>query len=116
MVAHKNSWRVQLEQLSLDELMQIRERTDRLIGEMLVSEKKAIEEKLWAIERYEARMVARSETYEQRQKLKSRRVPPKYRDPESGMTWAGRGQMPRWMATLVAQGAKPEQFLIPDGD
>lgn len=113
MVVHKNSWRMQLEQLRLDELMEIRERADRLIGEKLVSEKKALQEKLWAIERYEARMVENPQT-ERRQKSKTKRVAPKYRDPETGMTWAGRGQMPRWMTRLVAQGAKPEQFLIAD--
>ncbi|PEH40471.1 histone [Burkholderia gladioli] len=25
-------------------------------------------------------------------------VPPKYRDPNSGLTWSGRGKPPRWIA------------------
>jgi DNA-binding protein H-NS len=25
-------------------------------------------------------------------------VPPKYRDPDSGVTWSGRGKPPRWIA------------------
>ena len=113
MVVHKNLSRMQFEQLGLDELIQIRDRAERLIGEKLVSEKKALQEKLRAIERYEARTVELTPT-ERRQKPKSKQVAPKYRDPESGLTWAGRGQMPRWMAKRVAQGAKREQFLIAD--
>jgi DNA-binding protein H-NS len=38
-------------------------------------------------------------------------VPPKYRGPQ-GETWTGRGLMPKWLATLVAQGQTKESFLI----
>ncbi|SIT35186.1 Histone family protein nucleoid-structuring protein H-NS [Paraburkholderia ribeironis] len=34
-------------------------------------------------------------------------VAPKYRDPESGSTWSGRGKPPRWIA-----GMDREKFLI----
>jgi len=34
-------------------------------------------------------------------------VAPKYRDPESGNTWSGRGKPPRWIA-----GLDREKFLI----
>ena len=34
-------------------------------------------------------------------------VAPKYRDPESGSTWSGRGKPPKWIA-----GQDREQFLI----
>ncbi|WP_114809458.1 H-NS family nucleoid-associated regulatory protein [Paraburkholderia kururiensis] len=34
-------------------------------------------------------------------------VAPKYRDPESGSTWSGRGKPPRWIA-----GKDREKFLI----
>jgi DNA-binding protein H-NS len=34
-------------------------------------------------------------------------VAPKYRDPESGNTWSGRGKPPRWIA-----GQDRDQFLI----
>lgn len=30
-------------------------------------------------------------------KLKGRKLEPKYRDPETGKTWAGRGRKPSWM-------------------
>jgi DNA-binding protein H-NS len=38
-------------------------------------------------------------------------VAAKYRGP-SGETWSGRGLMPRWLAALVAQGRKKEEFSI----
>jgi DNA-binding protein H-NS len=34
-------------------------------------------------------------------------VAPKYRDPESGSTWSGRGKPPRWIA-----GQNRDEFLI----
>ncbi|MCD9046824.1 H-NS histone family protein [Luteimonas sp. MHLX1A] len=41
------------------------------------------------------------------------KVPPKYRNPDNTKeTWTGRGRQPRWMAALVAEGKKPEDFLI----
>ncbi len=39
------------------------------------------------------------------------KVAPKYRGP-NGETWSGRGVMPRWLATLVAQGQTRESFAI----
>lgn len=38
-------------------------------------------------------------------------VAAKYRGP-NGETWSGRGLMPRWLATLVAQGQAREDFAI----
>lgn len=38
-------------------------------------------------------------------------VKAKYSGPE-GQTWSGRGLSPKWLTTLVAQGAKREDFLI----
>ena len=38
-------------------------------------------------------------------------VPAKYQGPNNE-TWSGRGLTPRWMATLLAQGQKKEDFAI----
>jgi DNA-binding protein H-NS len=35
------------------------------------------------------------------------KVPPKFRDPETGQTWTGRGKAPRWI-----DGKERDQFLI----
>ena len=39
-------------------------------------------------------------------------VPPKYRDPETGATWSGRGKAPRWISAAEAEGKSRDSFLI----
>lgn len=39
-------------------------------------------------------------------------VPAKYRHPDSGQTWTGRGKAPRWVTEAEAAGRKREEFLI----
>ncbi|WP_295856072.1 H-NS histone family protein [uncultured Xylophilus sp.] len=50
----------------------------------------------------EAFELARSDVYAPAEKeprsTKGRTVPPKYRDPATGVTWTGRGKTPRWIA------------------
>lgn len=41
-----------------------------------------------------------------------RRVPVKYRHPETHETWTGRGKAPRWIVTAEAQGKKRDSFLV----
>jgi DNA-binding protein H-NS len=43
---------------------------------------------------------------------KSRRVPPKYRNPKTGETWSGRGRTARWIAQAEQEGKSREKFLI----
>ena len=44
--------------------------------------------------------------------LKGRKVAPKYADPKTGMTWAGRGARPKWLAAALKAGQKLEDFVI----
>ncbi len=39
-------------------------------------------------------------------------VPPKYRNPETGATWSGRGKPPRWVSEAEAAGKSRDDFLI----
>lgn len=39
-------------------------------------------------------------------------VVPKYRDPATGQTWAGRGRKPTWMEAAIAQGKTAADFAI----
>jgi len=41
-----------------------------------------------------------------------RKVPVKYRHPDTGETWTGRGKAPRWITAVEAEGKKREDFLI----
>ncbi|MEK6351402.1 MAG: H-NS histone family protein [Burkholderia cenocepacia] len=51
--------------------------------------------------------------------VKNGKLPPKYRDPESGKTWSGKGREPEWLkgkdraSYLVAPAADPRQGQIP---
>jgi DNA-binding protein H-NS len=36
--------------------------------------------------------------------------PAKYRNPETGATWSGRGRMPKWLAVAQEQGRNREEF------
>jgi len=44
--------------------------------------------------------------------MKGRKVAPKYRDPASGETWAGRGARPRWLVAHLKAGRKLTDFAI----
>jgi len=39
-------------------------------------------------------------------------VAPKYRDPNTGETWTGRGKPPRWLAEQIHMGHSKDEFLI----
>lgn len=40
-------------------------------------------------------------------------VPAKYKNPETGATWTGRGKPPRWVVDAEAAGKSRTDFLIP---
>ncbi len=40
--------------------------------------------------------------------------PVKYRNPDTGETWSGRGRMPRWLALAEEQGRRREEFVPRD--
>jgi DNA-binding protein H-NS len=44
--------------------------------------------------------------------VKGSTVAPKYRHPQTGQTWTGRGIMPKWLAQEVAAGRQRDEFLI----
>lgn len=41
-----------------------------------------------------------------------RSVPVKYRHPETGESWTGRGKAPRWLTSAEAEGASRDTFLV----
>jgi DNA-binding protein H-NS len=44
--------------------------------------------------------------------MKGLKVAPKYRDSETGETWAGRGARPRWLVARIKEGKKLQDFQI----
>jgi DNA-binding protein H-NS len=43
---------------------------------------------------------------------KGRKVPAKFRDPDSGATWSGRGLQPKWLKAALAGGRKLSDFAL----
>lgn len=43
---------------------------------------------------------------------KGTKVAAKYRHPETGQTWSGRGILPKWMTEEIAKGRNREDFAI----
>lgn len=43
---------------------------------------------------------------------KAGKLPAKYRDPDSGKTWSGRGKQPVWLREAVAAGKQVEDFAV----
>lgn len=41
-----------------------------------------------------------------------RKVAPKYRDPDTGETWSGRGLKPKWLAAAIEGGRTLEEFAV----
>jgi len=41
-----------------------------------------------------------------------KKVAAKYRDPESGATWSGRGLKPKWLAAALDQGRSLKDFAV----
>ena len=40
------------------------------------------------------------------------KVAPKYRDPDSGQTWTGRGLKPKWLSAALAAGKTLDEFRV----
>lgn len=41
-----------------------------------------------------------------------RKVPAKYRHPQTGETWSGRGLQPNWLKAALAEGAQMNDFKV----
>jgi len=95
--------RVNLSGMSVEALMDLRERVDGLLSERRAE----LERQLEGMGVVGSRRIVRGGG----SALKGRKVPPKYRSP-SGDTWAGRGARPRWLVAAIKGGKKLDDFLI----
>src|SRR5215469_16011334 len=99
--------KVSLSGMTVDALMDLRKRVDRMLLEHRAEIEKQIERMDRAIAVVGGRKVVRGGG----SALKGRKVPPKYRS-RSGETWAGRGAKPKWLVDAIKGGRKLEDFLI----
>src|SRR5262249_38424860 len=95
--------KVNLSGMTVEALMDLRERVDGLLSERRAE----LEQQLERMGVIGGRRVVRRG----RSALKGKKVPPKYWGP-SGETWAGRGARTRWLVAAIKGGKKLEDFLI----
>src|SRR5215475_8715268 len=88
--------------MTVEALMDLRERVDGLLSERRVE----LQEQLERLAVAGGARVVRGGSA-----LKGRKVQPKYRGP-SGDTWAGRGAKPRWLVAAIKGGKRLDDFLI----
>lgn len=92
---------------SLKELLAQREELDKIIQE---TRKKEADAALAKVQQLIAEFEFTQENVFPKQPPRSgttKRVTPKYRDPQTGQTWSGRGKAPKWI-----QGRERNEFLI----
>jgi DNA-binding protein H-NS len=93
-----------LASMSVDDLLQLRDE----VGRVLSRKAGELQQQLAALG---ADVGGRGGRGGRRSAMKGRTVPPKYRGP-GGETWAGRGARPRWLAALLKEGRKLDEFAI----
>lgn len=51
--------------------------------------------------------------YQPQKVVHSRKKPDvKFKDPETGATWTGRGKTPKWMQTILSKGGNKDDFAV----
>ena len=101
--------KLDLNEMSIDDLLELRDRVSDTLKARLDSERRALEERLARLND----VAVEGSDGSRASPLKGRKVAPKYRNPQNpSQTWAGRGQVPSWMASAVAAGASISDFAI----
>ncbi|MCA6119362.1 H-NS histone family protein [Bradyrhizobium sp. WSM 1738] len=93
--------RLELEQLSTDDLWLLHVEVSQLLQRRIQTEKQRLEERLKLLDA----PVSGRRQYPP--------VPPKYRNPDRpSETWAGRGKQPRWLVAQLRSGKRIDDFRI----
>ena len=115
-----------LENLSIRELLSIRDKVDGALRKRKDAEKGDILEKIKALATKAgysveelmgspppAKTKAAKSVKADAKPVKTRaKVAPKYRNPDDGMTWTGRGRKPKWVEAAVLAGKSLEDLTI----
>lgn len=95
---------VGLSSMAFDELMELKRRLDGVLKNRIEVEKEALKAELKALEHLETRALSDiplAPIAGSRQRAKSA---PKFRHPETGEIWSGRGKQPRWFREAIKAG------------
>jgi DNA-binding protein H-NS len=95
-----------LKSMTLEKLVKLQSDVEAMLAQKVSEQRHSLEQELSKLGGYSGK------------KAKSGRraaVAPKYRDPETGATWAGRGLKPRWLTAAIKSGKSLESFAITAG-
>jgi DNA-binding protein H-NS len=97
-----------LKSMTIEKLMSLKSDVETTLAQKVSEERRALEQELSRLSGYTGGG--------KKAKSDSRgAVAPKYRDPETGTTWAGRGLKPRWLTAAMKSGKSLEDFAITAG-
>jgi DNA-binding protein H-NS len=96
-----------LKSMTLEKLMKLKSDVEATLTQKVSEERRALEQELSKLGGYTGSSKARGGP--------RGAVAPKYRDPETGATWAGRGLKPRWLTAAMKSGKSLEHFAITAG-
>jgi DNA-binding protein H-NS len=96
-----------LKSMSIEKLVKLQSDVEATLAEKVSEERRALQQELTKLGGYAGAKKARG----------GRLGPaaPKYRNPETGETWAGRGLKPRWLTAAMKSGKSLESFAITAG-
>ena len=96
-----------------EELLKQREDLDAKIGEIRVQEvEKGCAQIHEIMKRLDIKPADLGFTVGKSSEKTLSKVTPKYKNPESGDTWSGRGMKPTWLKDKIGTGHNLEEFLI----
>jgi DNA-binding protein H-NS len=96
-----------LKSMTIEKLMKLKSDVEATLAQKVSEERRALEQELSKLGSYTGGKKAGGGS--------RAAVAPKYRDPETGETWAGRGLKPRWLTAAMKSGKSLEHFAITAG-
>jgi DNA-binding protein H-NS len=107
--------KLNLDEMSVDEMWQLHEEISRVLSVRLTSEKRELEKRLDRL-RHDGQVLASKPAAKDpgaAPRRKYPRVHPKYQNPDlPSETWSGRGKTPRWLVAALKGGHRLEDFVI----
>lgn len=107
-----------IDALSIDELIGLRDKIEARIEKVARSEAETLKNRLAKLEPFIGSKPSSKPRKKQAQTkrapsaMKGKKVEPKFRDPDTGKTWSGRGMVPVWLREHEEAGRKREEFAV----
>jgi DNA-binding protein H-NS len=96
-----------LKSMSVEKLVKLQSDVEAMLTQKVTEERRALQQELTKLGGYTGGKKARGGPRGV--------VAAKYRNPETGETWAGRGLKPRWLTAALKSGKSVESFAITAG-